>query len=185
MLSNLKTTDVRSRIEPELKDRAANVLAECGLNLSDAIRLFLRQVVAQQGLPFEIRTPNAVTVAAMKEARAIGHARFGSAQKMIDDLEKAGAADARETPERSSDRTRQFADEKVEQFSHSGRYDMRQLKEAMLLLITNDEPLSPEYLDHELGPLGAKLQFEAIHRRSALSIMSTPTPAAGSIVTQP
>jgi DNA-damage-inducible protein J len=100
MLSNLKTTDVRSRIEPELKDRAANVLAECGLNLSDAIRLFLRQVVAQQGLPFEIRTPNAVTVAAMKEARAIGGARFGSAQEIIDDLEKAGAAKARKTPKK-------------------------------------------------------------------------------------
>jgi DNA-damage-inducible protein J len=97
MLSNLKTTDVRSRIEPELKDRASSVLAECGLNLSDAIRLFLRQVVAQQGLPFEVRTPNAVTVAAMKEARAISHARFGSAQELIDDLEKAGAAKTRKT----------------------------------------------------------------------------------------
>jgi mRNA interferase YafQ len=28
---------------------------------------------------------------------------------------------------------------------------MRRLKEAMLLLIANDEPLSPEYLDHELS----------------------------------
>ena len=43
MLSTLKTTDVRSRIEPEIKDRATAVLASCGLNLSDAIRLFLRQ----------------------------------------------------------------------------------------------------------------------------------------------
>jgi DNA-damage-inducible protein J len=97
MLTSLKTTDVRSRIEPELKDRASSVLAECGLNLSDAIRLFLRQVVAQQGLPFEVRTPNAVTVAAMKEARAIGRARFGSAQELIDGLEKAGAAKTRKT----------------------------------------------------------------------------------------
>ncbi len=95
MLTNLKTTDVRSRIEPELKDRASSVLAECGLNLSDAIRLFLRQVVVQQGLPFEVRTPNAVTVAAMKEARTIGQARFGNAQELFNDLEKAGAAKAR------------------------------------------------------------------------------------------
>ncbi len=95
MLSTLKTTDVRSRIEPELKDRAAEVLAECGLNLSDAIRLFLRQVVVQRGLPFEVRTPNARTVAAMKEARSIGKARFGAAQELFDDLEKAGAAKAR------------------------------------------------------------------------------------------
>jgi DNA-damage-inducible protein J len=95
MLTNLKTTDVRSRIEPELKDRASSVLAECGLNLSDAIRLFLRQVVVQQGLPFEVRTPNAVTVAAMNEARAIGQARFGNAQELFNDLEKAGAAKTR------------------------------------------------------------------------------------------
>ena len=95
MLSTLKTTDVRSRVEPDLKDRASAVLAECGLNLSDGIRLFLRQVVAQRGLPFEVRTPNAVTVAAMKEARSIGRAKFGSAQDLFDDLEEAGAAKAR------------------------------------------------------------------------------------------
>jgi hypothetical protein len=41
-LSMPKSADVRSRIEPDLKDRAAEVLAACGLNLSDAIRLFLR-----------------------------------------------------------------------------------------------------------------------------------------------
>jgi DNA-damage-inducible protein J len=95
MLDSLKTTDVRSRIEPDLKDRASSVLAECGLNLSDAIRLFLRQVVAQQGLPFEIRTPNAATAAAMLEARAIGKARFAGPKELFDDLEKTGRTKAR------------------------------------------------------------------------------------------
>lgn len=95
MLSTLKTTDVRSRIEPDLKDRATEVLAECGLKLSDAIRLFLRQVVVRQGLPFEIRTPNATTRAAMKEARSIGKVKFGTAREILDDLEKASARQAR------------------------------------------------------------------------------------------
>ncbi len=95
MLSTSKTTDVRSRIEPDLKDRASEVLAACGLNLSDAIRLFLRQVVVQEGLPFAIKIPNATTVAAMKEARSMKRAKFGSAQEFFDDLEKAGAAKAR------------------------------------------------------------------------------------------
>ncbi len=95
MLSTLKTTDVRSRIEPDLKDRATEVLAECGLKLSDAIRLFLRQVVARQGLPFEIRTPNATTKAAMKEARSTGKAKFGTAREFLDDLEKTSAGKAR------------------------------------------------------------------------------------------
>jgi DNA-damage-inducible protein J len=95
MRSIMKSTDVRSRIEPDLKDRASLVLAACGLNLSDAIRLFLRQVVAQQGLPFEIRTPNAVTVAAMVDARRMSKGRFASAKELLDDLEKASAAKAR------------------------------------------------------------------------------------------
>jgi mRNA interferase YafQ len=37
-----------------------------------------------------------------------------------------------------------------ERFFRFGRYNMRQLKEAMLLLIANDAPLGPEWLDHPL-----------------------------------
>ncbi len=95
-----KSTDVRSRIEPDLKDRASEVLAACGLNLSDAIRLFLHQVVAQQGLPFDVKTPNAVTIAAMREARSMKEAKFRSAREFINDLEKAGAAKTRKPAKR-------------------------------------------------------------------------------------
>lgn len=95
MLATLKTTDVRSRIEPEIKDRATEVLASCGLNLSDAIRLFLRQVVAQEGLPFEVKIPNATTRTAMQEARSIKKAKFDSAQALFNDLEKNTATKAR------------------------------------------------------------------------------------------
>jgi mRNA interferase YafQ len=34
--------------------------------------------------------------------------------------------------------------------SHSGRYDMNGLKKAMLLLVENNGPLPPEWLDHPL-----------------------------------
>lgn len=37
-----------------------------------------------------------------------------------------------------------------ERLSRSGRYDLGRLKEAMLLLIANDAPLGPEWLDHPL-----------------------------------
>lgn len=52
----MKDAVVRARIDVELKAKAARVLAACGLELSDAIRLFLQQVVAHQGVPFEIRS---------------------------------------------------------------------------------------------------------------------------------
>src|SRR3546814_20776924 len=37
-----------------------------------------------------------------------------------------------------------------ERLSRSGRCNMNQLKEAMMLLIANDAPLGPEWLDHAL-----------------------------------
>lgn len=81
------TSEIRSRIEPELKDQAQDVLSRCGLNISDAIRLFLRQVVVAKGLPFEIREiPNAETRAAIAEARQTP-ARYSTAKDLIDDLE--------------------------------------------------------------------------------------------------
>lgn len=51
----MKDSVVRARIDADLKANAARVLAACGLELSDAIRLYLQQVVAHQGIPFEVR----------------------------------------------------------------------------------------------------------------------------------
>ncbi|MGM9516788.1 type II toxin-antitoxin system YafQ family toxin [Roseateles sp. DB2] len=63
---------------------------------------------------------------------------------------KKPASAKRTNPPRSCDYTKQFRKD-WEGLSHSGRYDMRRLKEVMLLLIANDGPLPPEYLDHELA----------------------------------
>jgi len=82
-LSTQKSIDVRSRIELDLKHRASEVLAACGLNLSDAIRLFLHQVVAQKRLPFDVKTPNPTTIAAMREARSTRKAKFRSARRTL------------------------------------------------------------------------------------------------------
>lgn len=87
MLTVLKTTDVRSRVEPKIKASATRVLADCGLSLSDGIRLFLRQVIVERGLPFEVKAPNAKTRAAMAEARAIGKARFATVDELVRDIE--------------------------------------------------------------------------------------------------
>ncbi len=53
----MKSEVVRARIEADLKAQAAAVLAANGLDFSDAIRLFLRQVVRKGGLPFAVRSP--------------------------------------------------------------------------------------------------------------------------------
>jgi DNA-damage-inducible protein J len=91
-----KSAEIRSRIEPDLKQKSTEVLADLGLDLSAAIRLFLRQVVEVGGLPFEVRKPTPETVAAMMEARAMSAARFGSEKELFDGLDKqAGKGKAR------------------------------------------------------------------------------------------
>ncbi len=52
-------------------------------------------VVVREGLPFEVKLPNATTRAAMQEARAMRKAKFDSAQALFNDLEKTNKAKAR------------------------------------------------------------------------------------------
>lgn len=59
------------------------------------------------------------------------------------------ASAKRSTLPRPSDFTKTFLRDWT-RLTHSGRYNMRQLKEAMLLLIANDAPLGPEWKDHPL-----------------------------------
>ncbi len=64
-----KTETVRARIEPELKRDAEAVLSGLGLSTSEAITLFLRQVILRRGLPFAVQIPNEETRKAIAEAR--------------------------------------------------------------------------------------------------------------------
>jgi DNA-damage-inducible protein J len=65
-----KTATITTRIEPDLKRDAENVLQRLGVNTTDAITMFLSQVVMQRGLPFDVRIPNKATRAAIAELNA-------------------------------------------------------------------------------------------------------------------
>lgn len=53
----MKDAVVRARIDRELKEQAAAVLEANALEMSDAIRIFLQQVVLNDGLPFAVQAP--------------------------------------------------------------------------------------------------------------------------------
>ena len=63
---------------------------------------------------------------------------------------KKTPSDKRAVLPRASDRTKTFAKDWT-RLTHSGRFDMKRLKEAMLLLVANDAPLGPQWLDHALA----------------------------------
>ena len=53
-----KTDNIRVRIEPEVKAKAVDLFNDCGLNISDAISLFIHQSLKTGGLPFDVvQTP--------------------------------------------------------------------------------------------------------------------------------
>lgn len=80
--------EIRTRVTSDLKAEAVEILNDCGLNVSDAVRLFLKQVVTHRGLPFEVKVPNATTIAAMKESRKLVRTKAQSLDSLINELEK-------------------------------------------------------------------------------------------------
>ena len=54
-----KTSNIFARVEPELKEQAEAVLSEIGLPMSNAITLFLKQIVLRRGVPFPVIIPPA------------------------------------------------------------------------------------------------------------------------------
>lgn len=89
MSTLLKTADVRSRIDEQLKAEATSVLQDCGLTISAAIRLFLEQVVQEQKVPFEIKRkqPSLKTALALEEANVIER-QYASVDEMMVELSK-------------------------------------------------------------------------------------------------
>ena len=79
-------TVVRARIDGQVKEKAAKVLADMGLSISDAIRLLLVRVAAEKALPFEIRVPNAETRAAMAELERGAGTSFDSVADLMAEL---------------------------------------------------------------------------------------------------
>ncbi len=71
------TIPTQIRIEESTKKQAVELLEGLGLNLSDAVNIFLRQVILQKGIPFEIKYPEETlefkpeVIEAMEEARRI------------------------------------------------------------------------------------------------------------------
>ena len=52
-----RTEMVRARISPDLKASAEGILSSLGMNPSQAIVLFYKQIELHNGLPFDLRIP--------------------------------------------------------------------------------------------------------------------------------
>ena len=90
----MATVNMSIRMDTELKKQAEAMLSDMGLNMTTAMNMFLRQVVRQGRIPFEIATdiPNAETIAAIKEvddmiSGKIPSKRYSSVEELFEELE--------------------------------------------------------------------------------------------------
>ena len=66
-----KTDTLHIRIEPSVKTRAEQTLSDLGLSITEAVNVFLNQVILHDGIPFKIEKPryNKETIQAMEDVK--------------------------------------------------------------------------------------------------------------------
>ena len=85
-MATSKSATARALIDPKVKKEAESILKELGLSVSNAYELFYRQVIANRGLPFELRVPNEKTMKAIENSRQGKDKKFSSEKELFDDL---------------------------------------------------------------------------------------------------
>lgn len=86
----MATTNLNVRVDENLKKTADALLNELGMNMSTAINIYLKQIVREKGIPFEIKlnNPNAETLQAfqdIKEGKNLSRP-FNSVAELMEDL---------------------------------------------------------------------------------------------------
>ena len=86
----MATTNLNVRVDENLKKAADTLLNELGLNMSTAINIYLKQIVRENGIPFEIKLdkPIAESLQAMQDVREGKnlHGPLNSLSELMKDL---------------------------------------------------------------------------------------------------
>ncbi len=96
----IKSSNVMARVEPEIKEKAEEILSQLGISASGGINMFYRQIILWNGLPFRpsLPTPAPKALEDMtkeefdeKLSRGLAQARSGEkmrAESFFDALEQ-------------------------------------------------------------------------------------------------
>lgn len=96
----LKSSNVTARVEPDIKERAEEILSRLGISASSGINMFYRQIIMWNGLPFRPSIPISRPVALdemtgeefdAKMARGVAQAKAGEgipADEFFDSLKQ-------------------------------------------------------------------------------------------------
>lgn len=61
--ASTRTANIYTRVDPDTKRQAEAILSQLGIPMSNAIGMFLKQVVLCRGIPFEMTLPSSAPLA--------------------------------------------------------------------------------------------------------------------------
>ena len=89
-----KTSSMNIRIEPNLKKQVEEILEDLGMNISDAVTIYFKQIVLTDSIPLQIKRPkfNKETLEAIKEADEImkhpeNYKSYNNVYEMIEEID--------------------------------------------------------------------------------------------------
>ena len=78
---------VQARIDPQIKEDVRGVLDELGMSMSEAIVVYLKQIVYRRAIPFELKLPNKSTLQAVEQLESGKGVTFNNTDEFFEDLE--------------------------------------------------------------------------------------------------
>jgi len=82
------TATIQTRVNKETKAQAKYILSQLNITLSEAIAIYLRQIILHRGIPFEIKIPNKDTLQAIEELESGGGAKLSSVKDLFEELKR-------------------------------------------------------------------------------------------------
>lgn len=89
-----KTSMLHIRVKPDIKKEAEDILDNLGMTTTEAVNIYLKQIILNCGLPFKVRTPKfsddlleAIEEAEEMEKHPENYKKFHSVKELMEDLE--------------------------------------------------------------------------------------------------
>lgn len=81
-----KNAVIKAVTDAELKTKVEQIFVDIGMTPDEAVNLFYAQVLLHNGLPFDRKIPNKITISAMNDTEKHIGETFNSVDQLFQDL---------------------------------------------------------------------------------------------------
>lgn len=77
---------INIKVDQELKDKSAKIFSELGLDLTTGVRMFLSEVVREEGIPFEVTLRKSMYQQSLEDIKTGNVKSFDTVDDLFEDL---------------------------------------------------------------------------------------------------